>query len=46
MKYPQLVPDRVCTTPITVYREGGAWIMHRMIALIIELVFAYKIVLS
>ena len=23
MKYPQLVPDRVCTTPITVYREGG-----------------------
>lgn len=23
MKYPQLVPDRVCTTPITIYREGG-----------------------
>lgn len=23
MKYPQLVPDRVCTTPITVYRESG-----------------------
>lgn len=23
MKYPQLVPDKVCTTPITVYREGG-----------------------
>ena len=23
MKYPQLVPDRVCTTPIAVYREGG-----------------------
>ncbi|MBR1724041.1 MAG: hypothetical protein IJ723_03360 [Ruminococcus sp.] len=23
MKYPRLVPDRVCTTPITVYREGG-----------------------
>ena len=23
MKYPQLVPDRVCTIPITVYREGG-----------------------
>lgn len=23
MKYPQLVPDRVCTTPIIVYREGG-----------------------
>ena len=23
MKYPQLVPDQVCTTPITVYREGG-----------------------
>lgn len=23
MKYPQLVPDRVCTTPITVYREDG-----------------------
>ncbi len=23
MKFPQLVPDRVCTTPITVYREGG-----------------------
>lgn len=23
MKYPQLVPDRVCKTPITVFREGG-----------------------
>lgn len=23
MKYPRLVPDRVCTTPITVFREGG-----------------------
>lgn len=23
MKYPQLVPDRMCTTPITVYRESG-----------------------
>lgn len=23
MKYPQLVPDRVCTTPVTVYRESG-----------------------
>ena len=23
MKYPQLVPDKVCSTPITVYREGG-----------------------
>ena len=23
MKYPQLVPDRVCTTPITVHRESG-----------------------
>lgn len=23
MNYPRLVPDRVCTTPITVYREGG-----------------------
>lgn len=23
MKYPKLVPDKVCTTPITVYREGG-----------------------
>lgn len=23
MKYPELVPDRVCTTPITIYREGG-----------------------
>lgn len=23
MRYPRLVPDRVCTTPITVYREGG-----------------------
>lgn len=22
MKYPSLVPDRVCTTPVTVYREG------------------------
>lgn len=23
MKYPQLVPDRVCTTPIKVYKESG-----------------------
>lgn len=23
MKFPQLVPDKVCTTPITVYREGS-----------------------
>ena len=23
MKYPELVPDRVCTIPITIYREGG-----------------------
>ena len=23
MKYPKLVPDKVCTTPITVYRESG-----------------------
>jgi hypothetical protein len=23
MKYPQLVPDRVCTTPVTVSRTGG-----------------------
>lgn len=23
MKYPQLVPDKVCNTPITVYREDG-----------------------
>ncbi|MCR4889003.1 MAG: hypothetical protein K5979_07480 [Ruminococcus sp.] len=23
MKYPKLVPDKVCTTLITVYREGG-----------------------
>lgn len=23
MKYPQLVPDRVCTTPVKVYQEGG-----------------------
>lgn len=23
MKYPELVPDRVCTTPITICREGG-----------------------
>ena len=23
MKFPQLVPDKVCTTPITVYREDG-----------------------
>ena len=23
MKYPELVPDRVCTTDITIYREGG-----------------------
>lgn len=23
MKYPELVPDRVCTTPVTVYRTNG-----------------------
>lgn len=23
MKYPQLVPERVCTTPVTVYRTDG-----------------------
>ena len=23
MKYPQLVPKRICTSPITVYRESG-----------------------
>lgn len=23
MKYPKLVPDRVCRTPVTVYRESG-----------------------
>ena len=23
MKYPRLVPDKVCTTPIVVYWEGG-----------------------
>lgn len=23
MKYPKLVPDKVCTTPIIVYRESG-----------------------
>ncbi len=23
MKYPQLVPKRICITPITVYRESG-----------------------
>ena len=23
MKFPQLVPDRVCTTAVTVYRTGG-----------------------
>ena len=23
MKYPALVPDRVCTTPVTVYRTDG-----------------------
>lgn len=23
MKYPALVPDRICTTPVTVYREDG-----------------------
>lgn len=23
MKYPALVPDRMCTTPVTVYREDG-----------------------
>ncbi|MBQ8960450.1 MAG: hypothetical protein IJ071_04440 [Ruminococcus sp.] len=23
MRFPRLVPDKVCTTPITVYREGG-----------------------
>lgn len=23
MKYPSLVPDKVCTTPVTVFRTGG-----------------------
>ncbi len=23
MKYPALVPDKICTTPVTVYRENG-----------------------
>jgi len=23
MKYPALVPDKICTTPVTVYREDG-----------------------